>query len=956
MSPATARGGAQGRSDGLPIVGRDRERGALGRALDRLSRGHGAIVVLDGEAGIGKTRMLDEALSQAHARRWGVLSMSCEELERERPFGALRRVLDQKTALHDDVRPLLEMPSDDGAGERAHGLGGTAELQFAIADAGAEFIERRAAGGSLLLAVEDVHWADPSTILALHRIARLVEQYPLALVVTVRPLPRSAELQALLDDLAAIGACRIALSPLDLAAVAALVSKLVAGDPGASLLRQLEGAAGNPLFVMELAAALAQEGLLERVGGKVEASRQVLSPSLRLTILRRLGFLARETLELLRMASVLGSPFALRDLSALVGRRTAELLPALDPALDAGLVVEAGRRLAFRHELVRDAIYGDLPEAVRSRLHAEVAAILIEGGAPPSEAASHLSLGASAGDTQAIEWLLRAGQQSMSRAPSVAVELLEKANELADDDRALRDRIRTELIQALVWAGCPEKAEAVARGLLAEGVDLSLDAAALFGLSQALSGQGKFRQGAAQAERAARSLPLTDPRAAVLLKEAARCRFLSGDFRRAAAIAHEARTAADMASDVVTASWAVELQAGGRLALGSCEEGLKLARQAYELGAPVRGEAARQVHPHHALAPALLEFDELDEAQAVINEGMLRAEAFGDLHGSSRYHAWLGRLHFLSGDWDRAIIDLETSLSLADEVQRRGLVIAEQSTLVRIALHRGELAHAESVFARMRQRVKDAGPQYDLSLMLLTAALLHETREQPDRALALLEDARAWIIGSGARLHYRWIGPDYVRLAMGADAEQRARAVTNEVERIASDLRTPAARGTALRCRGLVERDRDVLREAVTALRASPRHVECALACEEAATAAADAGERAHARQLFAEAAATFERVGAARDLSRVEAALRKLGVSRGRRGPRDRAREGWDSLTPTEQRVAALVAEGLSNPAIGERLFVSRRTVQTHVSHVFEKLGLSSRAELAAYVVRTRA
>jgi len=950
VNPATARGGArQWWPGGAPTLGRDRERAELARALERAARGRGAIVLLEGEAGIGKTRMLDEALCHAHSQQWSVLSMSCEELERERPFGALRRALDLEAAFRDVL-------GRDGLRERPHRPSETAELRFAVADAAAELIERRAVSGPLLLAVEDVHWADPSTILALRRIARLADQYPLALVVSVRPLPRSPELEDLLDELATTGACRVALAPLDPGAVAALAAELVAGDPGTSLLRQLEGAAGNPLFVMELAAALAEEGLLTRIGGKVEVSRPVLPPSLRLTILRRLGFLPRETLELLRMASVLGSPFALADLSALVGKRTAELLPALDPALAASLVVEAGTRLAFRHDLVREAIYGDLPGAVRTRLHAEIAAILIEGGASPSDAASHLSLGASPGDSRAVTWLLCAGRESMARAPSVAVELLEKASDLVDRDSRLQDQIHLELIQALVWAGCPEKGETVARRMIAEAVDASLDTAVLFGLSQALSGQGKYRQGAAEAERAARLLPTTDPRTAKLLKEAARCRFLSGDFEPAAEMAQEAQAAGAIAGDVAMVSWAVELQAGAVLTLGFCEEGLRLARQAYELGAPVRGEAARQVHPHHALAPAPLEFDELDEAEAVICEGMRRADAFGDLHGSSRYHAWLGRLHFLSGNWDRAVVDLEASLALADEVQRRGLVIAEQSMLAQIALHRGELAQAEPLFARMRRQMQETGPQYDLSLVLLTGSLLQEARAQPDRAFALLNEARAWVIASKARLHYRWFGPNFVRLAMGADAVQSARTVTNEVEHIAAALGTPAARGTALRCRGLVERDPDALREAVTALRASPRVVECALACEEAATAAADFGERAQARQLLEEAAGTFERIGAARDLSRVEAALRTMGVPRGRRGRRERGPKGWDSLTPTEQRVAALVAEGLSNPGIGERLFVSRRTVQTHVSHIFAKLGLSSRTELAAYVVRTRA
>jgi DNA-binding CsgD family transcriptional regulator len=134
-----------------------------------------------------------------------------------------------------------------------------------------------------------------------------------------------------------------------------------------------------------------------------------------------------------------------------------------------------------------------------------------------------------------------------------------------------------------------------------------------------------------------------------------------------------------------------------------------------------------------------------------------------------------------------------------------------------------------------------------------------------------------------------------------------------------------------------------------------PRPLELALACEEAGTALARQGTAASAIHLLGQAAEGYHRLGATRDHARVQAALRGLGVRRGRRGTRTRPQHGWQSLTPTEQAVALLVAEGLSNPRIGERLFVSHRTVQTHVAHLFAKLGVSSRAQLAAEVTRHR-
>jgi len=163
----------------------------------------------------------------------------------------------------------------------------------------------------------------------------------------------------------------------------------------------------------------------------------------------------------------------------------------------------------------------------------------------------------------------------------------------------------------------------------------------------------------------------------------------------------------------------------------------------------------------------------------------------------------------------------------------------------------------------------------------------------------------------------------------------------------------PWLRGTALRCQGLAENDAHALVAAVDAYAEASRPLLRALASEDAATALVKQGDIRRARPLLDQTIAIYERLDAARDLARANAVLRLAGVRRGVRGPRQRPQFGWPSLTPTERTVVALVADGLSNPQIGERLFISRRTVQTHLVHVFAKLGISSRAQLAAQVAR---
>lgn len=181
-----------------------------------------------------------------------------------------------------------------------------------------------------------------------------------------------------------------------------------------------------------------------------------------------------------------------------------------------------------------------------------------------------------------------------------------------------------------------------------------------------------------------------------------------------------------------------------------------------------------------------------------------------------------------------------------------------------------------------------------------------------------------------------------------------AEAVTQVVEEsVGRAAGAPSAEGAALRCRGLLEDDPDVLLSSVEAYRRGPRPFDRALACEDAAAALGRGGRREEAVPLFEEALSAYERLGALRDVARATATMRDLGLPRGARRPRRRPSSGWEGLTPAELKVVQLVAEGLTNGEIAKRLFISRYTVETHLKHVFAKLGLSSRVEVAAEAAR---
>ena len=250
----------------------------------------------------------------------------------------------------------------------------------------------------------------------------------------------------------------------------------MAAEPGPGLLAETAGAGGNPLFVTELVGALLQDGTVQVAGGRAEVAQVTLPPTLRLTILRRLSFLPDQTVQALRAASILGSSFSLTELATITGGSALELSMALAGAVRAGVVADDGPRLRFRHDLIRDALYEDLPGAVRLALHREAGQRLAAAGAPALQVAEQLARAAVPGDADTIRWLTRAAREAVATSPDAAASLLARATGLMDPADPGRDALLVEQARSLTWAGRPAQAEAVCRALLARDHDSSVAA------------------------------------------------------------------------------------------------------------------------------------------------------------------------------------------------------------------------------------------------------------------------------------------------------------------------------------------------------------------------------------------------------------------------------------------------------------------------------------------------
>ena len=937
------------------LRGRAAEIGTLGEALDRVASGRSAVVLIEGEAGIGKSRLLDEVLEGARSRGMQVTAGRAEELERTRPFGLVGGAFGCVRSSPDPRRAAIAaLLASEGPGERGP-ITVTSDqgLRFRVVDAFADLAEELALSGPLVIGLDDLQWADPSSLLTLATVGRRLAYLPVALVGCFRPSPRVAELDRLAGVLEDSGARHLTVRPLAAEAVAGLVAETVAAEPGPGLLARISGAAGNPLFVTELVGALVQEGAIETAGERAEAAELTLPPTLRLTILRRLSFLSEDTLRELRVASILGSGFSLADLATVTGRPAVQLSVVLAEAIRARVLEDDGAVLRFRHDLIRESIYADLPAGVLRDLHREAGQRLARSGAPALQVAEHLARGAVQGDADAIGWLTRAAREAGERSPDVAADLLERAAALMDLADPGRDRLLAERASSLMLAGRIADAAAACRLLLGRDHDRSVTGPVRICLGHVLLAQGHVHDALRELERAAESPVLTGAESAAARAWAGYARLWLGDLDGASAEAEEARVAAASADDHLSVSVAMATLARVSEYRGRLQDALQVIDEAVRLADLSPGRLGHRYPVRVIRGHILIQLDRLEEARSTLSAGRQVSEDLGVRWPLPAYQVFLSFERMIAGEWDDAIAELEASLALAEEigdVYSRGYA---NGVLSLISFHRNDLSRSRDAATAAARDLAGWSPGYRTSWGPWPQALILEADGEPGQALATLASIWDQCASSGLALEYPAIGADLVRLSLAAGDIERARDVSAAVTEMASGNEVPWMAGAALRCRGLVENDAEILQAAADAYARGSRPLGLALACENAGAAFAGRGQMDHARPLLDKAISIYERLDAARDLARAEAVLREAGIRRGRRGSRRRPQIGWDSLTPAERRIATLVAEGLSNPQIGQRLYISGRTVQTHLAHVFAKLGITGRAQLAAEVSR---
>ena len=349
-----------------------------------------------------------------------------------------------------------------------------------------------------------------------------------------------------------------------------------------------------------------------------------------------------------------------------------------------------------------------------------------------------------------------------------------------------------------------------------------------------------------------------------------------------------------------------------------------------------------------------LSTDRAVEAARVFDTAGRDAERRGELILLVHTNLGTAGVDFHAGRWDDAVRNLEGGLAVADETGAHAQLVTTHGLLARIALGRGDRSTARAHLTAGQTALEAGMHLFGVDVLMWARAAVLEADREHEAALQVL--AGLWTRTETLRglLQYHLIAPDLVRLATRLGDSGLANAVADETAVLATRSTVLSASAVAHRCAGLAAQDAEQLMAAVAEYRLTPRRVELAACCEETAGLLIAAGRIDEAIALLNEAAAIHIGSRATAELARVDATLRVHGRRRRRSGaaPSDR---GWAALSPKEREVVNLVAQGLSNPHIGDRLYISRRTVETHLAHVFRKLDITNRAELAVAAVASR-
>jgi DNA-binding CsgD family transcriptional regulator len=917
--------------------------------------GAGSLVLISGAAGIGKTALLQAAREMADRAGMQVLRARASDLEQEFAFGVVRQLFEGPLDRADpELRPALfrgaaalASPLFDlapvaaaggryveGAGASGGAAGGrpAGDLSFTLVHGLYWLTANLAELGAVMIAVDDAHWADASSLRFLAYLSARCEELGVMVALTARdgePGATGEVLAAMRNEPRAVTVTPDSLSD---DAVATLVRSALGdqADPGfCSACAQ--ASAGNPFLLRELVSVLEAERV-EPIAANAARVQGVRPEAVSHAVVARLARLGGDASVLARSVAVLESA-SLRQAAALAEIDQERARLAADRLISAQILAASGP-LSFVHPLLRRAVYEGILPATRADSHRRAGLLLAVEGPRSALAGMHLLRSEPADDPEVVHALRDAAREALADgAPPSAVRLLRRA---LDEPPVPEQRgaVLGELGEAEALARDPAAAQH-----LREALELSDDPftrARIAGqLGSLLVWVGQPLEGHALLAHTIDGLPPDAPAALRAMLETVRIATASVDRRLVGEVAprlpalHELALAAGPAGNallIFEGCWRAQSgpYSGGwrELVDRGLDGGRFVAQQT--AGSPIVGYATA----------VLVLADEVERAEELIADIRADARARGSIEAHLAALTWGSLLALRRGDLPQAESDARTTLELANRHEVVWTRIWSTAFLVNTLLERGELDEADQALAE--GRIESAlGSAATLHAMLARGRLRLAQGRRSDAIADLRATGDSVIVNNPSYVPWRSV----LALGLAHDDPEQARSLAEgELER-ARELGQPRGIGVALRARGLLSGGEDgiaLLTEAVQTLRGSPASLELARALCDLGGAQRRAGQRSAAREPLREALELAQRCDAVPLAQLAREELLATGAH-----PRRERFSGPDALTPSERRVAEMAAGGLTNREIAEALFVTAKTVGTHLGHIYRKLDL---------------
>ena len=918
-----------------PLLERERELAVFDELLGG-NRVGSCLVLIEGPAGIGKSRLVDELVGRARQNGVRVLAAHGAHLERDFPYGVVRQLFEP--ALAEDRGWLLA-----GAAASAAPIFQTFASPGPVAGDGSFaalhglywMAANIAEDGPLLLVVDDVHWCDPPSLRYLAYVARRLAGSGIRLALSLRSGEPGTDPVLVAELAATFDALRITPRPLSEAGVAGLIAGRLGAEPEELFSAAcLEATGGNPLLLRQLLSSLAEEGV-RPLASEVEAVSNIGPRAISRTVLLRLHRLGPDAVAIAQALAVLGltDQRTSAELAGLTMEQTAVAAAALVRAEILGPTAPA----TFVHPLVRDAIYHEIPFADRIMRHARAATLLAERDAPPEQIATHLLAAPRRGNAWVVDTLAAAAASARAKgAADTAVSLLARAIEEPPEPER-QPELLLELGLAETLTSGPAAATHL-REAWERHEDPRRRAYAAAILARTLFFTAPAREAAEVARRAAAETPpeLVDERQALRATELAAARYGSGGYP----------TPADLEAVVIEGEGPGAKMLASMVSFCLAMTGTTADRCAALAERALADDVLIEADPGLFPVPALMVLTMADRDEAVTGWDKLLALAHrrGSLVGVLSVNLWSGRTLLWRGELREAEERLEAANEqFAEWGRTRSGQTYGPAFLGAVKLRRGDVAGARAAL-EPGQTEDDGSDGFAELVWTRTELLLEEgdfagalelTRrlEQQDRAIPSFP---GWM---------PWRSLRALALAGLGQVDDAVSLAREEVE-VVRGFGAAGVVGRSLRVLGVIDPADGMshLREAIEVLEQSTARYKLAAANAALGTALRLARKSTEAREPLRRALDLAGRCGADGLVHHVRTELYATGAR-----PRNTEQAGPASLTPSERRVADLAAAGRSNKEIAQTLFVTLKTVEVHLSSCYRKLGIGSRHELEA-------